>query len=634
MRRSDSKSIRAALPGLGRILKHFAPQLRKQKWLLILSFGSLLAEIVLHLLEPWPLKFIFDYILLPNASHKSHHLPIAAALSQLSPSVLLTSLVASIVAIALLGAAAAYFSIVGMALAATNMLTEIRTDLYSHLQRLSLAFHNQAKTGDLITRVTSDIERLREVSVMAVLPLLANSLTLVGMILVMFWMNWELALIAIAIFPWFLFSTVRLTHKIRRVVKMQRQGEGAMAATAAESISAIKVVKALSLHEMLERVFFHYNRKSLRASNKAQQLSAALERMVELLVGVATALVLWRGVYLVLAKIVTPGDLLVFVNYLRIAFKPMRQLAKYTGQIAKATASGERVLDILNTVPDIQDSKGALEAPPFLGAIRFENVSFAYNPEQLILKNISFEVQPGQQVALVGPSGGGKSTLVSLLLRLYDPITGRILIDGHDLREYKLQSLRRQISIVLQDSILFSGTVQDNISYGRLGARFKEIEWAARLANAHDFIMALPQGYATILGERGANLSGGQRQRIAIARAAIRHAPIVILDEPTTGLDNENERAVSEALQRLTYKRTTFLISHNLKTTQSADLILYIENGQIIEQGTHTELMRLNGRYAAMYAIQDKSDLSGKAEGRRLSWQKGSDSEPLHSHCE
>ncbi len=607
MKRSDSKSIRAALPGIGRILKQFAPQIRQQKWLLIVSFGSLMAEIVLHLLEPWPLKFIFDYILLPDTSLKSHHLPFAA-LSQLNPPVLLIIIVVSMVAIAGLRAAAAYFSVVGMALAATNILTEIRTDVYSHLQRLSLSFHNKAKTGDLITRVTSDIERLREVSVMAVLPLLAHSLTLAGMILVMFWMNWELALIAIAIFPCFVFSTVRLTHKIRRVVKMQRQGEGAMAATAAESISAIKVVKALSLHEILERVFLYHNRKSLRASNKAQQLSAALERMVELLVGIATALVLWRGVYLVLDRTVTAGDLLVFINYLRIAFKPMRQLAKYTGQIAKATASGERVLDILNTVPDIQDSRKAIEAPPFQGAIRFENVSFAYNSDKGILKNISFEVKPGQHVALVGPSGGGKSTLVSLLLRLYDPVTGRILIDGHDLREYKLQSLRQQISIVLQDSILFGNSVKDNISYGRLDASFKDIEWAARLANAHEFIMELPQGYETVLGERGATLSGGQRQRIAISRAAIRHAPIVILDEPTTGLDNENERAVSEALQRLTSGRTTFLVSHNLKTTEQADLILYIENGEIIEQGTHTELMQLDGKYAAMYAIQATTD--------------------------
>lgn len=611
MKRLNSKSIRESVPGIGRILTQFAPQIRKQKWLLVLSFGSLMAEIFLHLLEPWPLKFIFDYILLKDVSLKSHALPV---LSSLDPMVLLTSLALGLVAIAALRAIAAYFSIVGMALAATNVLTEVRADLYSHLQRLSLTFHNKARTGDLITRVTSDVERLREVTVVAVMPLLAHSLTLVGMIGVMFWMNWELALIGVTIFPIFLFSTVRLTRKIRHIVQTQRLREGAIAANAAEAIAAIKVVQALSLHEMLERDFLDHNHHSLKASNQAQRLSAALERLVELLVGIATALVLWRGVYLVLNQTITPGDLLVFINYLRIAFKPMRQLAKYTSQIAKATASGERVLEVLDAVPDVRDRRGAIAAPPFQGAVQFKEVSFAYEAAgKPILRHLSFTVAPGQQVALVGPSGGGKSTLVSLLLRLYDPLEGSISIDGCDLRAYQLQSLRQQVSIVLQESVLFAASVRDNIAYGRLGASQAAIEHAARLANAHDFILNLPQGYDTLLGERGATLSGGQRQRIAIARAAIRQAPIVILDEPTTGLDNENERVVNEALQRLTQGGTTFWISHNLKTTETADLILYIEAGQVLEQGTHAELMRLSGRYAALYAIQSALDQNHSA---------------------
>ncbi|MEH2035730.1 ABC transporter ATP-binding protein [Nostoc sp.] len=601
MAHRDPKSLTAALPGIMRILQRFSPQLSKQKALLIVSFVALMAEIFLHLLEPWPLKFIFDYILVAGFRPESLGIPL---LSELSPFALLTGLTLGLVAIALLRATAAYFSVVGMALAASNVLTEIRSELYSHLQNLSLSFHHKAKSGDLITRVTSDIERLREVTVMAVLPLIAHSLTLVGMIFVMFWLNWELALIAVAVFPLFIFFTTRLTKRIRQVVRSQRQREGAMAATAAESIGAIKVVQALSLQNMLESNFSGHNRQSLKESAKAQKLAAGLERMVELLVGIATALVLWRGVQLVLAKAITPGDLLVFVNYLRIAFKPMRQLAKYTGQIAKATASGERILDVLDTVPEIRDSRGAMDAPPLLGGVRFENVTFAYEPTKRTLHNINFEVQPGQHVALVGPSGGGKSTLVSLLLRLYDPLEGRILVDGHDLREYKVQSIRQQISVVLQDSILFAASVRDNIAYGYLGASDQAIEQAARLANAHDFIMALPEGYETILGERGATLSGGQRQRISIARTAIRQAAIAILDEPTTGLDNENEHAVNEALDRLTQKCTTFVVSHNLRAVKQADLILYIEDGQILEQGTHQELLHLSGRYSAMYALK------------------------------
>jgi ATP-binding cassette subfamily B protein len=601
MNRSNSKSIRAAIPGIGRILRRFSPQLYKQRSLLSIAFVGLLAEIFLHLLEPFPLKLIFDYVIFPNSGAKPLSIPF---LAQLSPFMLLTVLTAGLIGIAALRAAAAYFSVVGMALAATNVLMEVRSDLYSHIQRLSLTFHNQAKTGDLITRVTSDIERLREVTVMAVMPLLAHTLTLTGMVAVMVWMNWELALIAVAVFPLFVLLIVRMTRKIRLVVRSQRQREGAMAATAAESIGAIKVVQALSLQSMLETDFSDHNRQSLQDSVKAQKLSAGLERSVELLVGIATAIVLWRGVLLVQSQALTPGDLLVFVNYLRIAFKPMRQLAKYTGQIAKATASGERILDVLDTVPDVQDVRGAIEATPFQGVVQFENVSFAYDRDRGILRQMSFIVQTGECVALVGPSGGGKSTLVSLLLRLYDPLEGSIRVDGHDLRAYKLNSLRSQISIVLQESVLFAASVRDNIAYGCLGASNYDIEMAARLANAHDFIMNLPNGYDTILGERGATLSGGQRQRIAIARAAIRKAPIVILDEPTTGLDQENEHLVTEALERLVQGRTTFWISHNLNAIKHADRIFYLEGGKLLEQGTHQALLQQGGRYAAMYALQ------------------------------
>ncbi len=326
--------------------------------------------------------------------------------------------------------------------------------------------------------------------------------------------------------------------------------------------------------------------------------------MVELLVGSATALVLWRGVHLVLGNHITPGDLLIFVNYFRIAFKPMRVLAKYVGQITKATASGERILDILDMVPDIRDSRFAIDAPQLRGCVEFDNVSFGYEAEKTILKNINFKVIPGQHIALVGTSGVGKSTLTSLLLRLYDPTTGGIFVDCRDLREYKLQSYRRQVSVVLQDSVLFATSIRDNIAYGCLAATDRDIERAARLANAHNFIMDLPQGYDTILGERGCTVSGGQRQRIAIARAAIRNANIVILDEPTTGLDQESKHLVNQALDRLTQGKTTFTISHNLKAIQDADLILYMESGEILEKGTHSQLIRLSGRYAAMYALQ------------------------------
>ncbi len=604
-KRPKPTNITQILPGLQRIVKEFWPEIRQQKLLLIVALIGLIVEVLAQLLRPWPLKFIFDYVILSDANTPALRFPM---LSDANPMTLLFIFSVGIISVSGLHAAGAYVSLVTMSLAASRIVAEIRARLYAHLQRLSLSFYYRVKSGDLITRITSDIDSLRDVTVMAIFPLIVEVLTLVSMVGLMFWLNWELALIGLAVFPLFVLSTVKITKRIHKVSRKQRKQEGAMAATAAEAIGAMKVVQALSLERMLQRMFATPNRKSLEDSARTQQLSAGLQRTIEILVAIATALVMWRGVQLVLAGSVTPGDLLVFINYLKSAFKPTRQLARHVAKISKATASGERILDLLDVVPAIRDARGAMEAPLFNGDIKFERVSFAYNPDQTILSNLSFTVNPGQRVALVGPSGGGKSTLVSLLLRLYDPLEGQILIDGCDLRQYKLESLRRQISIVLQDSVLFGVSVRDNIAYGALGASDQEIKAAARLANAHDFIMALPQGYDTLMSERGSTLSGGQRQRIAIARAAVRQAPIVILDEPTVGLDNKSEQAVTEALDRLTANCTTFLITHDLRTAENAEQIFYIENGTILEQGTHSELIRLGKRYAALYQLQSAVD--------------------------
>ncbi|MFQ5612160.1 MAG: ABC transporter ATP-binding protein [Anaerolineae bacterium] len=578
-------------------------------------------QAVVGLLTPWPLRALYHLFAGVRAAALDLNLTSGEALSTAfdslrpvvsaalapeayNPTTLLTLAALAVVVIAGLRALAAYVNKVGLALAGNRVLTEVRGDLYQHLQRLSLSFHTKAKSGDLITRLIGDIGRLQEVAITAVLPLLVHSLTLIAMLGLMFWLNWELALLALIVFPLFLLTTVRLSGSIRRVATEQRRREGAMAAAAAEAISAIKVVQALSLEEALEDAFVSQNKKSLKEGVKGKRLAAGLERSVDVVVAVGTALVLWYGARLVLRGGLTPGDLLVFMAYLKGAFKPMRDLAKYTGRIAKAAASGDRVIDVLDTTPDIRDRPGAIPAPPFRGEVRFEGVNFAYDRGHPILRHLDLEVRPGQQIALVGPSGAGKSTLVSLLLRLYDPSEGRVMIDGRDLRDYRLASARAQISIVLQDSVLFGVSVRDNIAYGRLNASEAEVRAAARLANADGFIKALPQGYDTILGERGATLSGGQRQRIAIARAAVRRAPIVILDEPTTGLDKENEYVVSQALARLIRGRTTFVIAHNLRTVEHADRILFLEDGRVVEQGTHAELMALGGRYAAMYALQ------------------------------
>jgi ATP-binding cassette subfamily B protein len=602
MKKKRPKNIKQGFSGLTRICRHFLPQIRGQSKLLIISFLALLGETGLHLLEPWPLKFIFDEIIFQQFNVESLEVPFLDNFNALT---LLTFLVIALVLIALLRGSMAYVSTAGMAVAATKIMSEIRANLYSHIQSLSLSFHNQAKTGDLITRVTYDIERLREVTVVAALPLLTNSLTTIGMLGVMFCLNVQLALIALMIFPLFLITTATMSKRIHQVAKKQRKREGVMAATAAEAIGAIKVVQALSLESKLQKAFAKQNQKSLNESAQTQKLRARQERTVEVLVAIATSLVLWRGVQLVMEGVVTPGDLLVFITYLKVAFKPMRQLAKYIGQIAKAIASGERIVDLLEIVPEVRDLRGAYPAPAFQGKVEFREVTFGYEASAIILNKLSLTVESGQKVALVGVSGGGKSTLVKLLLRLYDPLEGSITIDGHDLREYTLDSLRKQISIVLQESILFATTIRDNIAYGCIDATEAEIIAAARLANAHDFIINLPEGYDTVVGERGATLSGGQRQRIAIARAAVRNSAIVILDEPTTGLDSKNESEVDRALAKLIQGKTTFWISHNLRATQTADLILYIEGGRVLEKGTHHQLMDMGGHYAALYALQN-----------------------------
>jgi len=587
------------LIGALRLVDAFRPEIAGEKSLLGLSVAALVFSVVFRILEPWPLKFIYDLVF-----HTKHHASRLGFLCHLRPEALLALSAVSLVAITGLAGTSEYASSVWMSLAASRVLTGIRSKLFRHLASLSISFHGRNRTGDLITHVTYDIDRMREVTVSAVLPFVTNTLTLVAMAIVMFWMNRRLGLVVLVAFPVFFVFVLRLTRRIKDVARVQRTREGAIAATAAEAIGSIRTVQALSLQEKFLDVFSTENNNSLKAGNKVQQLSAGLERTVEVLAASTTAVVLWSGAHYVLDGRLTPGDLIVFVNYLRTSFKPIRQLAKYLGQMAKALASGDRVLDLLHTVPEIQDGPHARPAQPFSGRIHFDNVTFGYEPAKPVLRNVSFDVLPGQKVVVLGPSGGGKSTLASLLLRFHDPTEGRILIDGCDIRDYTVESLRSQISIVLQDSLPFAASVRDNIAFGAVGASMNEIVHAAQVAHAHAFIMRMPKQYDTVLGERGASLSGGQRQRIAIARAAIRKAPIIILDEPTTGLDGKNEQQVTAALERLRDKRTTLLITHNLDAAQNSDLVLFISEGRIVEQGSHEGLLALGGEYAAMFHRQ------------------------------
>lgn len=594
-------TLKESFPGLRRIGRYFWPYIRQQRSLVIGSMLALFASVGLGLLEPWPLKFVFDRLFRVASKRRFGSIP---ALDSLDPMTVLALAAVAIVVITGSRALVDYWKSVGFAQLGNRVLTQIRNQLYRHLQRLSLSFHSGARAGDLTVRVIADVNMLRDVVVTAALPMAASLLILVGMWAIMFWMQWRLALLGLATLPFLWISTLRKSRRIHEAARKQRQRQGAMAATAAESMSAIKTVQALSLEEIFAQEFDTQSRQSQKDDVKAGRLSAGLERTVDVLLAIATALVLFYGARLVMNDLLTPGALLVFLAYLKRAFNPLQDFAKYSGRLAKAAAAGERVVDVLERVPEVRDLPGAVPAPALRGAVWFDKLGFAYEPGRPVLENVDFEVPAGQHVALVGPSGIGKSTLVSLVMRLYDPTEGRVMIDGRDIREFTLDSLRAQVSVVLQESILFASSVRDNISYARPDATLEEVQTAARLANAHEFIEALPQGYDTVIGERGVTLSAGQRQRVAIARAAVRRAPILILDEPTSGLDEENARAVTEALERLAAGRTTFLITHDLQHAARTDMIMYLEGGRVLERGAHDELMRANGRYAGLYRMQ------------------------------
>ncbi len=601
-RRDDA--LAESLPGLRRIFQRLWPYMRKQRGLIVSSLAALITGVALRLLEPWPLKFIFDRVIDVGRGSDARFEALPD-FHTISPQRLILTAVLVLFAITSLCAFFEYLTTVAFAKIGNRVVTALRNDLFRHVQRLDLGFHTSARGGDLVIRVINDVNNLRDAASTAILPLVANTLVLIGMWSIMFALQWKLALLALATLPLLWLRTVRLTGQIREAARKQRQRQGDLAARTSEGIGSIKIVQAFSLERLFSRSFDDSSESSGKQDVKTARLSASLARSVDVLLALATALVLWYGATLVIRRELTPGELLIYLTYLRRAFNPMQDFAKYTGRIAKATASGERVLDLLDRRPRVHDLPNAQPAPDFRGAVRFDGVTFGYERDHPpVLEEIDLDVRPGERVALVGASGIGKSTVASLLLRLYDPDAGRVLIDGVDIRKYTLESLRRQVSIVLQDSILFAASVRDNISYGHDGCTDEQIEAAARLANAHEFIVALPNGYDTIVSERGTSLSGGQRQRIAIARAAVRPSPIILLDEPTTGLDEHSERAVLEALARLAAGRTTILITHDLRLASRADRIVYLEDRRVRECGSHAELLRLGERYATLYRLQ------------------------------
>jgi ATP-binding cassette subfamily B protein/subfamily B ATP-binding cassette protein MsbA len=481
------------------------------------------------------------------------------------------------------------------------MVYALRRELFTHLQTLSLAFHNRARSGDLLTKLASDTNTLKNVLSDAILRFISYVLTVVGMLAITAWLDWRMGLIAFATLPFLAYSLLHLYRKTKRSVKAQRLQEGRVAARMSEVLQAVPLVQAFARERYEMEQFDAVTAETMRESVRVARLEAVATRSSEIITALGTAGAVTFGALQVLNGRMQPGELVLVIGYLTNMYKPMRLLARLSTDFSRAMASAERISETLEIEPEITDRPDAIPAKGVKGEILFRDVWFDYGNGRDVLRDVSFSVSPGQRLALVGVSGAGKSTIVSLILRLYEAQRGTVLIDGRDIQQYRRASLRRHIGLVLQQSILFGATIRENIAYGKPKATQPEIEAAARAANADEFIRTFEHGYDTVVGERGATLSGGQRQRIAIARALIRDAPILILDEPMTGLDAESETKVREALHRLMAGKTCLLVTHDLQSVADADQVLVLEGGRIVDRGTHAELLARSGRYRELY---------------------------------
>ncbi|HUQ91311.1 MAG TPA: ABC transporter ATP-binding protein [Bryobacteraceae bacterium] len=569
-------------------------------------FFGLLAVIgvgITNLAEPWPLKIVFDNVLKSKQSNGWLETWIASLLGNDKLAVLKFAALAALV-IAIFGALCSYAEKYLTNSVGQWVMHDLRRTLYFHVQRLSLAYHDQSRTGDLISRATSDIDSIQSFIASGLLNVLINSITLFGMVGVMFYMNWRFTLIALSVTPVLFMLVYIYTRRIKKAAREVRKKEGEMVSVIQEVFSSIRVVKAFAREEYEQKRLEDESLETVEIALKARSLKAKLSPLVTVIIAVGTSMVLWFGSTMVLDGTLSAGSLIVFIMYLGKMYKPMQELSKMTDAYSKAVVGYERIREILESDSVVQDLPGARNSPPLKGEIEFDHVGFSYEPDHPILRDVSFRIKPGQTAALVGPTGAGKTTVISLIPRFYDPTSGVVKIDGHDIKLFKQKSLRRQISFVLQETVLFHGPLWSNIAYGKPDARRSEIIQAAELANAHEFIDKLPQGYDTIIGERGVTLSGGQRQRIAIARAVIRNTPILILDEPSSGLDAASEKLVFEALDRLMEGKTSIVIAHRLSTVRKADVIFAVKDGVIVESGTHDELLSAGGLYAELHELQ------------------------------
>ena len=495
-----------------------------------------------------------------------------------------------------------------MAYIAQKVIIDIRESAYRHLQKMSLSYFDKRRTGSIMSIVTNDVGALQTALVESVVEMFTETMILIGSLAAMFYLHWKLSLLTLITTPLVLITVNTFGNKLRRAGHVMQERTADITAILQETIAGIRVIRSFAREDYEIARFGEQNTFNFRAQMKAAQLMAILTPVIELLAAMGVVAIIWYGGMEVINGNLTSGALIAFLIYAVNLANPAKRLSRVYGNIQRSMAAADRVFQVLDTEPDIVDAPGAVDLPPVQGKVELQGLGFEYVPGQPAIRDLTLSVEPGWMVAIVGPSGAGKTTIANLLPRFYEPQKGCIMIDGQDIRSVTMRSLREQIGLVPQETMLFNGTIYDNILYGRLNATEEEVLAAARSANAHEFIEKLPLGYRTQVGERGTTLSGGQRQRVSIARAILKDPRILILDEATSALDSESEHLVQQALDVLMIGRTSFVIAHRLSTVQRADLIVVMEQGRIVEQGTHKELLELGGLYNKLYSVQFKEE--------------------------
>ncbi|MCZ2074686.1 MAG: ABC transporter ATP-binding protein/permease [Bryobacterales bacterium] len=596
-----------------RAYRTFVPFLKPYWRKLLLACACLLMVSALRLIEPWPLKIIFDYVLWSK--------PLPAYLGFLSPLFehglprAVTLLCLALLAITLLKSVFSYTNRYLASAAGEGAVNDIRLRVFGHLQSLSLFSLAERRTGDMVVRLTSDVRQLRELLVNDLKNLGEAVLTFTFTLAMMLWIDWRLTLIALTVVPVLLLVSGMCFRQVRSATRRRMSKESEVAAIVQETMSSITVVQAFNQEKQEKTRLKRESGESYRAAMESVRWSRAFSQIAKVLSTLGTVFIVWYGVARALEGKLGPGDVILFAKYAADLYDPINRLSDLLAEFMNSLVAGERVAELLDLDGAVKDTPGAIKAPRFEGEARFEGVTFGYTPGNAVLKDVSFTAKPGESVALVGPSGTGKSTVVKLLMRFYDPWEGVVLIDGQDIRRFQVESLRDRISVVPQDPYLFRRSIRENIAYGNPDASLEEIVAAARAAQAHDFILQLPQGYDTILDESGGNLSGGQRQRIALARALLKDTPFLVLDEPATGLDEATEERFYDALLPLIRNKTTFIVTHRPPTIRRADKVLFIEEGRAAGFKATSSIVSPDVAYLRLSEIEGRPSAAARPGG-------------------